>query len=227
MIMPPASIDRFGIDPPAEGAPAPKRSSGWSDWVPIRSLAARHRPLILDHLLKLGPEDRHLRFGVTTSDDQIRRYVASIDFEHDEVFGIFDRRLRLIAVAHLAYPPPRPATDKRPIVVEFGVTVLPEARGKGYGNRLFQHSILHARNRGVHALFIHALTENAAMLKIAAKAGATLEYDGPDAEAWLKLPADTVRTHLDETLRSSAAELNYRAKVQASRLRRVLGRWLG
>jgi RimJ/RimL family protein N-acetyltransferase len=227
MIMPPASIDRFGIEPPAEGRPRPARASGWSQWVPIRTLGERHRPLILDHLLQLDAQDRHLRFGVTTTDEQIRRYVASINFDHDEVFGVFDRRLRLIALAHLAYPPPRDPADKRRIVVEFGVSVLTVARGKGYGNRLFQHSILHARNRGVHALFIHALTENAAMLRIAAKAGATLEYDGPDAEAWLKLPSDTVRTHLDETLLSGAAELNYRAKVQVSRLRQLWSRWLG
>ena len=31
------------------------------------------------------------------------QYVQQIDFDRDEVFGIFNRRLRLLAMAHLAY----------------------------------------------------------------------------------------------------------------------------
>jgi hypothetical protein len=52
------------------------------------------------------------------------------------------------------------------------------------------------------------------MLRIAAKAGAVIERDGPDAEAWLKLPPDTVASHLDSSLQSLAAEVIYRAKYQ-------------
>jgi hypothetical protein len=62
---------------------------------------------------------------------------------------------------------------------------------------------------------IHALTENGPMLRIAAKAGAVIERDGPDAEAWLKLPPDTVGTHLDSSLQSLAAEVIYRVKYRA------------
>ena len=69
-------------------------------WVPIRSLAPRHRQRILTHLLALDRSDRYLRFGHPATDVQIEKYVASLDFERDEVFGIFNRRLQLIAVAH-------------------------------------------------------------------------------------------------------------------------------
>lgn len=219
------SLGRFGVDPPEEDKPRP-RARGWGNWVPIRTLAERHRHVIEAHLLQLSAEDRYLRFGVTTSDAQIQRYVQSLDFENDELFGIFNRRLKLIAMAHVAYARPG-EQNARPSLAEFGVSVLTEARGKGFGDRLFQHAILHARNRGVETLLIHALTENAAMLKIAMRAGATLEYEGPDAEARLKLPADTVTTHLDETWREGLAELNYRAKVQARRLANWLRRRKG
>src|SRR6266702_3333280 len=50
---------------------------------------------------------------------------------------------------------------------EFGVSVLKKARGRGYGSRLFDRAVMHARNEGVELLFIHALSENTAMLKIA------------------------------------------------------------
>ena len=41
---------------------------------------------------------------------------------------------------------------------------------------------------------------------------AVIERDGPDAEAWLKLPPDTVGTHLDSSLQSIAAEALYRVR---------------
>jgi hypothetical protein len=84
--------------------PSPIAPGFWS-WVPIRSLAPRHRPRIATHLLQLDEHDRYLRFGYPASDEQIVKYVDALDFERDELFGIFNRRLDLIAMAHLAYAP--------------------------------------------------------------------------------------------------------------------------
>lgn len=183
----------------------------WSSWVPIRSLAPRHLKRITSHLLSLKPADRYLRFGYSAADEQIRRYANSIDFDRDEVLGIFNRKLALVAMAHMAYQP-KPQLASRPPMVEFGVSVLDKARGRGFGARLFEHAALHARNRGVDTLFIHALSENTAMLRIARNAGATVERDGPDSEAWLRLPTDTVGSHVDEAIERHAAELDFKLK---------------
>ncbi len=64
---------------------------------------AKHRPLVLHHLLQLDEADRFLRFGYLANDEQVSRYVEKLDFTRDEVFGIFNRRLELIAMAHLGY----------------------------------------------------------------------------------------------------------------------------
>ena len=40
---------------------------------------------------------------------------------------------------------------------EFGVSVASHLRGRGYGDRLFDHAALHARNRGIDTLLVHAL----------------------------------------------------------------------
>jgi GNAT superfamily N-acetyltransferase len=176
-------------------------------WIPIRSLAERHRPRILKHLLALPPQDRYLRFGYAASDAQIARYADLIDFTHDDVFGVFNRRLELIAQAHLAGLPN--ASE-----AEFGVSVLPKARGRGYGARLFDHAVLHARNRGIDTLLIHALSQNTPMLRIARSAGASVQSEGGEALARLRLPPDTLRSHLDAFLESSAAEVDYRLKSQ-------------
>ncbi len=197
----------------AQPASAKAVSASWT-WVPIRSLGPRHRERIAAHLLALGPHDRYLRFGYPATDAQMSKYVDMLDFEHDEVFGIFSRRLELIAMAHLAHATAKPGATT-PSMSEFGVSVLPNARGRGFGRRLFEHAMLHARNRGVQTLFIHALSENVAMLKIARNAGATVERDGSETEAFLKLPPDTLASHVGEMVEQQAAEFDYRLKRHA------------
>ena len=185
-----------------------------STWVPIRSLGRRHRHRMIDHLLALEPRDRYLRFGYAPSDEQIRKYALGIDFTRDEVLGIFNRRLRLIAVAHLAYGLP-PQGEPARTMAEFGVSVLPQSRGRGLGRRLFEAAALHARNRGIDTLFIHALSENRAMLRIAARAGALVERDGSESAAWLRLPPDTVGSQVEQALERHLGELDFQFKRQA------------
>jgi GNAT superfamily N-acetyltransferase len=208
--------------PVAPNAPGPGAAKGRA-WVPIRSLGPRHRERIVAHLVALDERSRYLRFGYATSDAQIARYVDTLDFEHDEVFGVFNRRLDLIAMAHLAYRPADLARG-REAAAEFGVSVLPQARRHGFGRRLFENAVLHARNRGVVSVFIQALSENTAMLKIARDAGASVERDGPECEAWLKLPPDSFASHLDQFLGESAAEIDYRLKRHAHQVENLFRR---
>jgi GNAT superfamily N-acetyltransferase len=184
-------------------------------------LGPRHRERITTHLLALDVSDRYLRFGYPATDAQMSKYVDMLDFEQDEVFGIFNRRLELIAMAHLAHAVATAASPVLPMS-EFGVSVLPHARARGFGRRLFEHAMLHARNRGVETLFIHALTENTAMLKIARNAGATVVRDGSEADAWLKLPPDTLSSHVGELLEQQAAEIDYQLKMRARQVTGLL-----
>jgi len=180
--------------------------------VPIRSLGAGHRRRIAAHLLSLDAQDRYLRFGYSANDEQIRRYVDQLDFERDDIFGIFNRRLELIALAHLAFIPHEPG---EPAGGEFGVSVLGKARGRGYGARLFDRAVMHARNEGVELMFIHALSENTAMIKIARNAGATLERAGSETEAYLRLPPATLDSRVTELVDEQVAQADYRLKQQA------------
>ena len=181
-------------------------------WIPIRSLSPSHRALILSHLTELPERDRYLRFGYTATDEQIGRYVDSLNFERDEVFGVFNRRLDLIALAHLAYPN---ADAPGPQAAEFGGSVSAHARGRGYGGRLFEHAMLHARNRGLDTMFIHALSENTKMLHIARRAGAVVHRDGSETEAFLELPHDTLASRMEQWVGEGAATLDYRFKQQS------------
>lgn len=178
--------------------------------VPIRSLGPAHRERITAHLLALDADDRYLRFGYPATDEQIRLYVESLDFDRDDIFGIYNRKLELIAIAHLAFSRDPEASQ----CAEFGVSVLQKARGRGYGTRLFERAAIHARNDGVDLLFIHALSENSAMLKIARKAGATLERFGSETEAHLRLPPATLDTRMSELVVEQFAQTDYRLKQQ-------------
>lgn len=190
-------------------------------WVPIRALSERHRPRIVAHLLALEPHDRYLRFGHVASDSQITRYVDQIDFEADEVFGIFNRRLQVLALAHLAMLGLHDGVQ----AAEFGVSVAASARGRGWGGRLFEQAALHARNRGIDRLAINALVENAPMLHIVRKAGAQVTFDGSDATAWLTLPPEDFASHVEALVERQAAEFDYGVKVHARRLDGWLGLW--
>jgi GNAT superfamily N-acetyltransferase len=207
----PAAAPAETVSPLASARAALERLS---TWVPIRSLARRHRRRIIDHLLALESQDRYLRFGYPASDEQIRKYALSIDFARDEVLGIFNRRLKLIAMAHLAYGQPLPSDASR-TMAEFGVSVLPQSRSRGLGRRLFDAAALHARNRSIDTLFIHALSENRPMLRIAAAAGAIVERDGGESAAWLRLPPDTVGSQVEQALERHLGELDFQFKRQA------------
>ena len=219
MTLTPQTVKAPGSAPAAE-AEKLAGARHWS-WVPIRSMTARHRERFATHLMTLAEHDRYLRFGYPATDAQIARYVDQLDFDRDELFGIFNRKLDLIAAAHLAYSP-APQRSDHPAMAEFGVSVVPSARGRHFGARLFDHSILHARNRGVETLFIHALSENTAMLRIARKAGAEVIRDGSETEAWLKLPPETIGSRFDEVMEQHAAEIDYQFKLNANRVHHLL-----
>jgi GNAT superfamily N-acetyltransferase len=184
-------------------------------FVPIRSLNSRHRRRIAQHLLALPAHDRYLRFGYAAADEQVQKYVDGLDFRRDEIYGIFNRRLALIAMAHLAFT----SDPKCSSCAEFGVSVSSDARGKGLGTRLFERAILHARAQEVDMIFIHALSENAAMLKIARKAGAVVENYGGEVEAHLRLPAqdfgDRVEIAVKDAMEDSLGEVDFRLKLRA------------
>jgi RimJ/RimL family protein N-acetyltransferase len=151
-----------------------------ADEIPVLRLNPRHRDDIERHLLRLPAEDRRLRFGQAIPDHAVRRYVKGIEFGRDTVFGIEDKALELIGVAHLALDP-----EKQ--LAELGVSVDAGSRGKGHGFALLKRAVLHAANFGYRVLFMYCLAENATMMRLAQKAGLTVVVSHGEADARLKL----------------------------------------
>ena len=190
----------------------------WAGWIPIRILSTKHRPKIVAHLLGLGAQDRYLRFGYSATDEQIENYVSHLDFERDEIYGVFNRKLDVVAMAHVAFSlDPEWAT-----CAEFGVSVNLSVRGKGLGARLFERAVTHARNQGVSLLFIHALSENIPMLKIARKAGAKVVREGSESDAYLSLLPANLDSQVNELWEEGIADLDFHIKTRAKQFMQIL-----
>ena len=198
--------------------PAPVAAARHSAIVPIREIGERYREQIARHLLDLNEHDRYLRFGYSANDRQTQNYVDKLDFKRDQVFGIFNRKLELIAMAHVAYP-----TDLGVAAfAEFGVSVSHHARGRGYGSRLFDRAAIHAVNDDVKTLYIHALSENKAMLKIARNAGAVVERSGSESEAHLQLPEATFKSRVSQLVAGQVGQVDYWLKSEGRHLRSLV-----
>ena len=181
--------------------------------IPIAPLSVAHLPAILKHLLALSERDRYLRFGYTATDEHIHRYVGGLNFDRDEIYGIFNGNLDIVAMAHLALM----KEPGRESSCEFGVSVLAHARGRGYGARLFERAVIHARNEKVYQMYIHALSENAPMIRIARKGGARIERDGAETDAFLRLAKRNLDSRVTELVADQFAKTNYSIKEDAKR----------
>jgi GNAT superfamily N-acetyltransferase len=178
----------------------------------VHRLTESARPKLLEHFLRLDPEDVRLRFGAPLGPEGITRYVERIDFDTDAVFGVYDDDLGLAAAAHVAF-----GADG----AELGISVLPTHRSRGIGSALFARAIEHARNRFVTRMYMHCLSENAAMMHIARKSGMKICVDTGEAEAFLKLaPADQASLS-GELMGQRLALFDYALKTQAAAMKRI------
>lgn len=171
--------------------------------IPIRELSRLDRPALEPHFLALDGEDRRLRFGASLNDDAVRAYVERIDFDRDAVFGVYDDALRLVGAAHVARGNGQ---------AELGVSVLPANRGRGIGGALLARAHLRARNWGVRALFMHCLTENAAMMHLARRQRMQIVVDSGEADAWLRLAPADASSHFGEVFAQRVALFDYALK---------------
>lgn len=192
----------------------------------VKELSPRARRHLLRHFLALEEKDRLLRFGSKLSDELVTRYVENIDFSRDTIFGVYDRKMRLLGAGHLAFAPreasPVSGATLKARIAEFGVSVSSAARGMGVGTKLFVRAAIRCRNADVDTLYMHCLSSNKVMMHIAKKAGMEIHRDYGEADAYLKLqPANPV-TLFQEAMEEQVAMLDYIIKANM----RALFKWI-
>lgn len=137
----------------------------------------------LKHLKSLTSEDRRLRFGSVVNDETIEQYVDKMWDQDGAWFGIYDSKnpTKIVALCHVAILNGEG---------ELGLSVLPKYRNKKIGNKLFDRGVMFLVSRNIKKVFMHCLSENAAMRHMAQKAGMTVvtQYGETDARAIIDIP---------------------------------------
>lgn len=155
-------------------------------------LTAAEADLLAEHLLRLDPQDRRLRFMGSVAEDTIRRHCDSLDWAQACVLGVFvDGTLR--AVAELV---PHDEPDRR--AFELAVTVERAFQDHGLGTRLLRAVLTMARNRFAESITLTCLPENRRMQHIAKKFGARLAFRHGEVEGRIRHPWPTCFTLADE-----------------------------
>ncbi|MBP0600630.1 GNAT family N-acetyltransferase [Herbaspirillum sp. LeCh32-8] len=208
-------LQRIGRKEPQPGGADPAKPD--RPTVFVKELSPRSRRHLMRHFLALEDKDRLLRFGSKLSDEMVARYVENIDFARDTVFGVYDRRLRLLGVGHLAFAPREKSrvagATIKPVVAEFGVSVSAAARGLGVGTKLFMRASMRCRNADVDTLYMHCLSSNKVMMHIAKKAGMEIHRDYGEADAYLKIKPANSATIFQEAMQEQVAMLDYIVKA--------------
>lgn len=155
-------------------------------------LTAAEAPLLADHLLRLDPADRRLRFMGSVGEAAIHRHCDGLDWLRAYVLGIFvDGILR--GVAELV--PLGEDSERR---FELAITVEFAFQGLGLGTRLLSTALAVAQNRFAESITLTCLAENRRMQHIARKFGARLAFRHGEVEGRIRQPWPTGITLADE-----------------------------
>ncbi|MEL6225676.1 MAG: GNAT family N-acetyltransferase [Pseudomonadota bacterium] len=138
----------------------------------IRKIMASETQAFCEHLLRLDPDNRRMRFAHAVSDSFIRDYADRMCDLGSIIYGGFDTKGALRAAAELRKLGP---DWNRSAETAFSVETPYQARG--LGTLLMGRVIRAARNRGVQHLYMSCLAENAPMQTIAKKHSASLRFE--------------------------------------------------
>ena len=135
----------------------------------IRRLAVAGHPRLLEHLQRLDPEDRRLRFCGHVSDAGLVRHCDGV--------GTAVREGRCAVLGYFVAGVLRGAGELRLCEEEAEMALSVEARyqGLGAGRRLTRHLLLLARRQRVRRVYMYCLAENARMRAIARSLAFVLE----------------------------------------------------
>ena len=144
----------------------------------------RDRNAIDAHFAALAPEDLRLRFGGPVKAEVVRAYVAGLHEARAPAMAVFETDGRVAAFAHFGIAGP---------TLEFGVSVLPEFRRRGYATLLLRRARVYARAHGARSLVMHSVADNVAILELARRRHMTIETaDGEtDSRITLREPTAT------------------------------------
>ena len=144
----------------------PTVEAGLFGWTASR-LWPEDEPLLAGHLLRLGSEDRRIRFGHSVSDRFLENYANLALRPGSIVIGAFaDGALRGIGEARPSF-----VDDDE---MEAAFTVETGYKGRGMGAGLFDEMMQAISNSGRQRVVMACIRSNTRMIALASKHGASL-----------------------------------------------------
>ena len=180
----------------------------------VRRLYKPDLAAFADHLIRLDPDTRYNRYGLQVSDDYLKSYAELCFKSGSLVYGYFEDGLIRGAAELRVF-----ASKEQPLqkAAEGAFSVEIPWRRRGIGTELMGHVVLAARNRSVTELTIFCLRHNRAMLKLAKKFEADLEFEHNDVTGHLVARPPSAlsyfREFVDNSLDFGAAVLDYQGRL--------------
>jgi RimJ/RimL family protein N-acetyltransferase len=173
-----------------------------SDRIVLQALGAGSKHAVCDHLVRLSPEDRSLRFwGACVTDESIRKYVDGIRFGGDIVLAMVDDEGRVRGLAHGCVYEARGVPT-----VEAAFSVDEDLRGQGWGNELMECLVDAAGAIGVRSIVAMCVARNQPMRRVFARAGMEVSREEDEVHAVLANLAPA-KAPAHEAVESATAEL--------------------
>ena len=160
----------------------------------IRRVWPIERERVRDHLLRLDPESRRLRFAGAVGPEQIEAHCAGLDWSHAVLLGYVAGG----AIRGLGELLPTDADGVR--AAEIAISVERRWRNRGVGGELMRRLIVAARNRLIARLDMLCLMDNGRMLRLARRFEGRLSFERGEARARIEPSWPTWWTLLEETL---------------------------
>jgi len=157
------------------------------------------------HLKDLDSNSKHLRFGVSISDEVIDTLCDKFERNPTEhvLYVIEDSNLDFIAVGHIS-------TEGKEMELAF--SVLKEHQGKGLGNLLMKRCILHCRTHGILKGCMVCLSTNSVIKHLCIKYGIHIETEVGETLADIHLDHPSLSTYVASATEDNLAILDYMGK---------------
>lgn len=176
----------------------------------IRKLVPSDRQIFLDHLLRLDPLSRFMRFGGVMADSALARHARRALSGSAYLVGYFvEGELRAVAELH-----PLPAQPGKPLSAEAAFSVERPWQGKGIGSALMKQLVLIAQNRGIEDLQVVFLPNNGRMKRLAVSRAADLSLDAEEVIGHMRTPPATPFSRMRELIGDVFAIFASAAEIQ-------------
>jgi GNAT superfamily N-acetyltransferase len=143
-------------------------------------LGESDRDRLREHLQRLDPDDRRMRFMRTMSDPELKAFVAALDFAAAKRLGLLNREGEIVALAEGFAFGVGTRTD-----MEVAFSTDAAWRRCGLATRLFHDMAQLARERGIDRLVLQCDRRNIAMRRVLKAVDAeTREESGEITAVW-------------------------------------------